>query len=406
MCAVKFQFLSALFFMVFSIHTSISQSIGSLEFQQPFDNLEYNGRPNEAIDPLNIVNHFPNDLHYNNVPDDLCAPYDPPLPDFRTPGRRISETKCFEYHWLLITEAEKALRQRTCRLGPIPEWSNKISRRQAPLYVDTRFDVNVDAAKRGEFPNMGAIGWKALNGTWRFMCGSSLISSKFVLTAAHCSEASKADLTFLADTKPKIVRLGRTMLDHNSKHNTPFDAKIINVIVHPNFKSPIQYYDIALMELAQEVLFSEEIRPACLWNKNNMDTVVDKVKITGWDEEPGSSEKSAKLLVADVDIIDSTTCNDLLASSCNRNWCGLDNHQMCAGKLTGGVDTCRGDSGGPLQVKIPLLFTYPDMVRSMNYVIGVTAFGIRCGLPGLPGVYTRVDSFIDWIESIVWPDFK
>ena len=55
----------------------------------------------------------------------------------------------------------------------------------------------------------------------------------------------------------------------------------------------------------------------------------------------GSSENSAKLLVADVDIIDSTTCNGLLSSSCNRNWCGLDEHQMCAGKLTGGVDTCR-----------------------------------------------------------------
>lgn len=49
---------------------------------------------------------------------------------------------------------------------------------------------------------------------------------------------------------------------------------------------------------------------------------------------------SPKLLAAQVDIIESEQCNELLLPNCNRNWCGLTD-QICAGKLAGGVDSCQ-----------------------------------------------------------------
>lgn len=60
--------------------------------------------------------------------------------------------------------------------------------------------------------------------------------------------------------------------------------------------------------------------------------------------------------------------------------------QLCAGKPTGGVDSCWADSGGPL-------------VDRNNILIGVVSTGVGCARAGLPGIYTRVSEYIPWIQS-------
>lgn len=55
-----------------------------------------------------------------------------------------------------------------------------------------------------------------------------------------------------------------------------------------------------------------------------------------------------------------------------------------------------GDSGGPLMAvddanqQVP--FHY-------HYIVGIVSFGLDCGQEGWPGVYTRVDQYIDWLLS-------
>ena len=49
-----------------------------------------------------------------------------------------------------------------------------------------------------------------------------------------------------------------------------------------------------------------------------------------------------------------------------------------------------GDSGGPLLA---------DRLGSGWSVVGVTSFGVECGRPDFPGVYTRVDQYLDWIQQ-------
>lgn len=71
---------------------------------------------------------------------------------------------------------------------------------------------------------------------------------------------------------------------------------------------------------------------------------------------------------------------------------GISQSQCCAYDPQAKNDACQGDSGGPLQT-----FSSP----SIGTIVGIVSFGISCGT-SLPGVYTRVAYYIDWIEEIVW----
>jgi len=50
--------------------------------------------------------------------------------------------------------------------------------------------------------------------------------------------------------------------------------------------------------------------------------------------------------------------------------------------------TCKGDSGGAL-------------VTSTGLLLGITSWGVPCGLGTFPDVFTRVDGYHDWIDETI-----
>lgn len=67
----------------------------------------------------------------------------------------------------------------------------------------------------------------------------------------------------------------------------------------------------------------------------------------------------------------------------------LSDRQLCAGGEQG-YDSCNGDSGAPLVAA--------NFRAGNNYLVGIVSFGPeRCGTYNQPGVYTRIDKYIDWI---------
>ncbi|PSN57574.1 hypothetical protein C0J52_00495 [Blattella germanica] len=65
----------------------------------------------------------------------------------------------------------------------------------------------------------------------------------------------------------------------------------------------------------------------------------------------------------------------------------ITQNMVCAGKGT--QDSCQGDSGGPLLVN-----SADDKLE----IVGIVSWGVGCGRPGYPGVYTRVSRYSDWVK--------
>lgn len=105
------------------------------------------------------------------------------------------------------------------------------------------------------------------------------------------------------------------------------------------------------------------------------------------------------LLKATVSMVALADCNRTLTDY-NRlanqaSLRALSVAQMCALNPRDNSDACQGDSGGPLFVA--------DR-SGVSTLVGVISFGVSCG-SHLPGVYTRVAAYTEWIESVVWPSF-
>uniref|UniRef100_A0A1B0BYS1 Peptidase S1 domain-containing protein n=1 Tax=Glossina palpalis gambiensis TaxID=67801 RepID=A0A1B0BYS1_9MUSC len=270
----------------------------------------------------------------------------------------------------------------------------KLETREQPAHLTPHILEGVPAAL-GEFPHMAGIGYSRSIGDdsppYIVRCGGALISARFVLTAAHCV-ASR-------DNVPKAVVLGVVNFNDPEEMSAALQIKIKETHIHDNYTSSTTYNDIALLELEQDAEYSAFVYPSCLHIDENDPSESETLLVTGWGTVNTATRASSDILLkVSLDIKPLASCNEIFAKygSDRRLTQGVVKTLLCAGDKEAKKDACSGDSGGPLNLVI-------DESYRQYRIVGIVSSGFGCGT-SIPGLYTRVALFLDYIEKIVWPD--
>ncbi|KAM6967868.1 suppressor of tumorigenicity 14 protein homolog [Aplochiton taeniatus] len=211
------------------------------------------------------------------------------------------------------------------------------------------------------------------------VCGASIISNKWLLSAAHCFQTPSP-----ANHVPSNWQTYSGMQDQYKQENVQRRG-LKTIITHPDYNAMTYDYDISLLELSEPLEFTNTIHPICLPARSHVFPAGKSCWVTGWGTLREGGSVSRLLQKAEVKIINDTVCNVVTEGQ-------VTSRMLCSGFLSGGVDACQGDSGGPLVC----------LEESGKWFqVGIVSWGEGCARRNKPGVYSRVTKLREWIDKTI-----
>ncbi|XP_018311389.1 mite allergen Der p 3-like [Mycetomoellerius zeteki] len=241
----------------------------------------------------------------------------------------------------------------------------------ASMKLVTRI-VGGRCADQGEIPYQVSLQMQ-INGIDQHICGGVILDKNYVLTAAHCvspPNGNASDMSVVAGTIDLKTPLSRHLIQ--------------SIFVHEEYIPPSLIYDIALLRLLSPLKLSSRICPVDLPKQNQAVKAGSIAEVSGFGIiTVEGKEGEERLYVVDNIITNETYCEETYNRVANLT---IEHSQICANHPFVQKGACMGDSGGPLTIN--------------GLLVGLVSFGLeRCTSSKYPAVFTRVSSYINWINE-------
>ncbi|KAM5281293.1 enteropeptidase [Ctenodactylus gundi] len=290
-------------------------------------------------------------------------------PIFSTEGGPFVKVNTAPNGSLVLTPSERCLQDSLTLLQCNPKSCGKklVSQEVNPKIVGG------SDAKEGAWPWLVALYYND-----HLFCGASLVSSDWLVSAAHC--------VYGRHLEPSKWRAALGLHTRWNLTSPQVQARLIDqIVINPHYNRRRKDNDIAMMHLEFKVNYTDYIQPICLPEESQVFLPGRNCSIAGWGRIIYQGPIADVLQEANVPLVSNEKCKEQMPEY------DITENMLCAGYEDGGIDTCQGDSGGPL------------MCQEDNrwFLVGVTSFGYQCARPHRPGVYARVSAFTQWIQGFL-----